>query len=272
MKKIASIVMSAMIALTLAACSASENANISEITPTGSTMSEQPSTPASTSVSAENTSPTAAFPVNVRSFDSTSPAAWTATFQVISSEKGNILVDPGKYDDEVANYIKSIGGVEAILITHGHWDKLRGLDEALTANPNAKVYIHELDKPYMLDPVRNCSIENGFEGTTQADANTFSEGVYEIAGYSIEIIHLPGHTEGDSVLYFKNENIMIGGDAIMPTIVGSSRHPGGNEQDRQASIEKFKKLRFPADMILYHGHGSDTISYENLMKTNRDLQ
>ncbi len=211
-------------------------------------------------------------PVTVRSFDSTGPRAWSATFQVISSNKGNILIDPGKYDEEVADYIESLGGADAILLTHGHWDKLRGLDDAVAANPNATVYVHELDYPYFGDPVRNCSIEQGFEGTTQVEANTFTESIYEIGGYSIEVIHLPGHTEGDSVFYFKDENIMIGGDAVMPTLMAGSSHPGGNEQERQASIKKFKGLTFPADMILYHGHGSDTISYEDLMKTNVDLQ
>lgn len=57
----------------------------------------------------------------------------------------------------------------------------------------------------------------------------------------------------------------------MPTLVGSSKHPGGNEKERLATIRKFKQLSFPADMKIYHGHGDATV-YANLMKTNVDLR
>jgi len=209
--------------------------------------------------------------VIVQRFNSNSPHGWEADFHVISSKKGNILIDPGKYDDELASYIKSIGGVEAILITHGHWDKLRGLDEAVAANPGVAVYVHELDYPYFKDPVRNCSIENDFEGITETKAQTLTEGAYKIAGYMVRVIHTPGHTEGSVLYYFPDENILIGGDTIMLDLVGSSRHPGGNEADRQASIAKFKELTFPDDMKIYCGHGADT-TYAELMRTNRDLK
>ncbi len=209
--------------------------------------------------------------VVVRGFDSTDALGWTASFQVISSEKGNILIDPGKYDDELAQYIESIGGVKAILITHGHWDKLRGLDAAVAANPGATVYVHKLDYPYFKAPARNCSAEQGFDGTTETKAETLAEGTYKILGYTVKVIHTPGHTEGSSIFYFPDENMLIGGDTIMAGLVASSKHPGGNEKSRQASIQKFKQLVFPDDMKIYSGHGANT-TYAELMKTNKDLQ
>ncbi|EAE8346442.1 MBL fold metallo-hydrolase [Listeria monocytogenes] len=209
--------------------------------------------------------------ITIRTFDSTDSASWEASFQVISSVKGNILIDPGKYDEKLSNYIKSIGGVDAILITHGHWDKLRGLDDAIKANPDAKVYVHELDYPYFKDTKRNCSAEQGVEGTTNAKATTLIEGNYEISGYQIKVIHTPGHTEGSVLYQFPEENILIGGDTIMADKVAGSQHPGGNEAERKASITKFKKLSFPKDMRIYSGHGAST-TYSELLQTNRDLQ
>ncbi|EAH3791902.1 MBL fold metallo-hydrolase [Listeria monocytogenes] len=209
--------------------------------------------------------------VNVRTFESTGPRAWDAKFQVISSDKGNILVDPGKYDDELSNYIESIGGLDAILITHGHWDKLRGLDEAVAANANIKVYVHEKDYPYFKNTTLNASAEQGFDGATGTKAETLSEGNYETGGYPITVIHTPGHTEGSVLYYFPEENILIGGDTIMADKVGSSKHPGGSESERQSSIEEFKQLTFPEDMKIYIGHG-ETTTYAELLKTNSDLQ
>lgn len=209
--------------------------------------------------------------IKVQRFDSTSPEGWDASFQVISSEKGNILIDPGKYDDELAAYIQSIGGIDVILITHGHWDKLRGLDSALAANPDAAVYIHELDRPNLTDPVLNCSIEHKISGIVKTQARTFTEGNYKFGEYSVEIIHTPGHTRGSSLFYFKDENMLIGGDTIMAELVGSSKHPGGNEEDRQNSIQKFKQRVFPKSMKIYSGHGEEIV-YADLMKTNKDLK
>lgn len=209
--------------------------------------------------------------VTVRNIDSTSDQGWSATNQIISGPKGTLLVDPGKYDAEVADYVKSLGGVDAILLTHGHWDKLRGLDAAVKANPGVKVYIHRLDQPYLTDPVRNCSIEDGFEGRTQTPTIALEEGTQTIGGYTVRTIHLPGHTEGSSVFVLPDENVFIGGDTIMADLVGSARHPGGDAASRTASIAKFKKLTFPADMVMYQGHGEQT-TYAELMKSNRDLQ
>ena len=49
--------------------------------------------------------------IKVQRFDSTSPERWDASFQVISSEKGNILIDPGKWTmGGMANHTWSFAG------------------------------------------------------------------------------------------------------------------------------------------------------------------
>ena len=83
----------------------------------------------------------------VRSFQN--KGRFSSTVHVLSSEKGNILIDPGHYSEELSRYAESIGGLDAILITHGHWDNIYSLDEAAAANPNAKIYIHELDYNFL---------------------------------------------------------------------------------------------------------------------------
>lgn len=250
----------------LSACgsgSSGSGSNSAATTPSAATS--PPVTPA---VTASSTNEQAAF--TVREFDSTSDSGWTATFQVLSSPAGNILIGPGKYDAEVADYVKSIGGVDAIMITHGHWDKLRGLDAAMKANPKAVAWIHELDQPYLHDPKCNCSIEEGVSRTTDAKTSTFTESTTTIAGHRVQLIHLPGHTEGSTVFWFPDDNTMIGGDTIMSAKVGSASHPGGNEASRTASIAKFKKLHFTADARVYNGHAEPT-TYAQLTKSNTDL-
>lgn len=47
---------------------------------------------------------------------------------VVSSDKGNLLIDPGHYDRTLRDCIDQIGGLDAVLLTHGHWDHTYGLD------------------------------------------------------------------------------------------------------------------------------------------------
>ena len=87
--------------------------------------------------------------------------------------------------------MKSIGGVDAIMITHGLCDKLRGLAAAMKTNPKVVACIHQLDQPYLHDPKRNCSVEEGTSRTTDAKTSTFEESTTTIAGHRVPLIHLP---------------------------------------------------------------------------------
>ena len=205
----------------------------------------------------------------VRSFQNTK--RFSSTVHVLSSEKGNILIDPGHYSEELSRYVESIGGLDAILITHGHWDNIYALDEVTAANPKAEVYIHELDYAFLRDPVLNCSDINGFSLLIDTKPRTFTEGIYTIGGYTFEVIHTPGHTCGSCIFYFADENVLFGGDTIMAELVGSAEHPTGSEKERENTVKMFKQLKFSNDMKVFSGHGKNTI-YSELMKTNKDLQ
>ena len=58
---------------------------------------------------------------------------------VVSSAKGVLVIDPGYYDKEGRDYIRSLGRVDAILLTHGHWDHANGLMGLKADFPEAPV-------------------------------------------------------------------------------------------------------------------------------------
>ena len=66
---------------------------------------------------------------------------------VCSLNEVNFIVDPGCYDKKMKEYIDSIGGLDFILCTHGHYDHIGSIDEILKDYSNVKVYafIEEID-------------------------------------------------------------------------------------------------------------------------------
>lgn len=205
----------------------------------------------------------------VKTFSSSE--GFSCEVHILSSKKGNILIDPGFYDNELAEYVESIGGLDAILITHGHWDNIHALDSIVKANLDAEVFMHELDVPFLRDPHLNCSDINGFSLLVDTKPKTLTEGFYTISGYNIEVLHTPGHTKGSSSFYLPEENILFSGDTFMIPFVGSANHPTGSETDRKTTINQFKERDFRGDMKIYPGHRGNT-TYNEMMQTNIDLQ
>lgn len=59
---------------------------------------------------------------------------------VVHSEKGTILIDLGYYDSRIKKYLMVIGNLDAILLTHGHWDHIYGLDSLKADFPDTPLY------------------------------------------------------------------------------------------------------------------------------------
>ena len=93
-----------------------------------------------------------------------------------------------------------IGGLDAILLTHGHWDHICGLDSLKKDFPETPVYIFEDDLDFLTTSYLNCSETNGFRLVLQSEAEPITEGELDIGAYHVQVIHTPGHTKG-SVMY-----------------------------------------------------------------------
>lgn len=189
---------------------------------------------------------------------------------VVSSDKGNILIDPGHYDGKIRNYIHKIGGLDAVLLTHGHWDHTYGLDALKEDFPDVPVYMPEDGHDFLRDSYLNGSILNGFEVIIESKVNTIPEGDLKIGGYDIAVINTPGHCRGCVLYYFKNENVLFTGDTIMRDVASPIRATG-SEEDQKASIRKFIHLGYPDDTPVYPGHGADT-TYGYLLENSEDVR
>ena len=86
--------------------------------------------------------------------------------------------------------------------------------------------------------------------------------VFEAAGFSIQMLHTPGHTKGSCCYYIKEEGILFSGDTLFCGSVGRTDFPGGSTAEIVRSLHKLLEA-LPEETDVYPGHdAATTIGYE----------
>ncbi|MDY5870898.1 MAG: MBL fold metallo-hydrolase [Lachnospiraceae bacterium] len=173
-----------------------------------------------------------------------------------------ILFDPADKGDYIYHSLKDKGfTVAAILLTHGHFDHIWGLEE-LKELSGAKVYAYEEEKEVCENASVNVSKGAGRPCEITADEYVKDGATISVAGMSCQLIATPGHTKGSCCYYFEEEGILISGDTLFQESVGRTDLPTGSMSALVRSVKE-KLMVLPADVKVYPGHGeSTTIGYE----------
>lgn len=187
----------------------------------------------------------------------------TNCYLVINEEtKQTVIIDPAASPAYLMNHLKSEGlKVEAIFLTHGHFDHMMGLDGFLKEYA-VPVYVEEEDEEVLQDPRLNLSATYT-EGYVFTKAETVRDGeILSFAGYEFRVIHTPGHTKGGCCYYVEAENTLFCGDTLFQASVGRTDFPNSSMSDLMHSIRE-KLLILPDETKVYPGHmGETTIGYE----------
>ncbi len=164
-------------------------------------------------------------------------------------------VDVGNDADKLLGYLESNHlTLKAILLTHGHYDHIGGVEEVRKAT-GAAVYIHENDAIMLKSARHNLAAQiTPLPYTPVKEYITMKDGEeIAIGSRSFTVMHTPGHTSGS--VCFLTEDVMLSGDTLFYHSIGRT-DLGGSPVQMRESLKKLKAL--PIDYRVYTGHDRTT--------------
>lgn len=186
------------------------------------------------------------------------------TYVVVDPSTGKCaIVDPGMIDPEeenaLADYIeRNEYQVTHVINTHLHIDHVAGNHFAIERF-HVPVLAHQDDESLgeridlqaaqfgMSEKIDNVTIS-----TYLHDGDTI-----EIGEGRLEVLHVPGHSQGSVALYDREGGFVIVGDALFAGSIGRTDLSGGSYPQLIDSI-KSKLMSLPDSTVVYPGHGPAT--------------
>ena len=155
------------------------------------------------------------------------------------------VIDPGYTPEVVLDKAEDLGlTVEAILLTHGHFDHVGGVKQ-IAAETGCDVYLcpEDLSMPPMMTAGKLYYTKTYGEGSQ-----------LHLAGLDIGVLHTPGHTPGSVCLIA--ENHMFSGDTLFSGSCGRTDLPGGSWATILKSLRRLSSLE--TNYWVHPGHGEST--------------
>ncbi len=177
-------------------------------------------------------------------------------------------VDLGNSPDQLLRFLEQKHlTLKAILLTHGHYDHIGGV-EAVRKATGAAVYIHEADAVMLESAERNLALQISsvpYERVTEYTTVTDGE-IISVGDCQFRVMHTPGHTPG-GVCYL-SDGVIFTGDTLFAGSIGRT-DLGGSPEQMRASLQAIAAL--PGNALVFPGHGgSSTLEAER--RTNPYLR
>ena len=178
-----------------------------------------------------------------------------------------VIIDPGCGSDKEFGRLSGFVSDNAlkpvaILLTHGHFDHVMGLEDAwrywnvpVRANILDDIQIRNAPKYCTMLGLKSTPFTGEIENVEDGDRIVFGNTV-------LEVIATPGHTQGGVCYYNRADAVLFSGDTLFAGSIGRTDHIGGDYDQLIGSISS-KLMKLDSDVAVLPGHGPSTnIGYE----------
>jgi Zn-dependent hydrolases, including glyoxylases len=177
-----------------------------------------------------------------------------------------VVIDLGSTSNRIIKYIKDNHmSCSGILLTHGHWDHIRGINAFLESFPNTSIFIDENDAELLINSYLNGSKSMDVkEGVVNIEPYRFEDGdeLKFSNNLVFEVIETPFHTIGSVCLLDKQDNALFTGDTLFKGDIGRSDLPHSASRMQAQSLAKIKNL--DSKLHIFPGHGDDSVLSKEL--------
>lgn len=169
---------------------------------------------------------------------------------LVVGERKALVIDTMNGYEDVRAVARSVTDLPLMVVnTHGHCDHISGdiyFDE---------VYIHPLDMELARQHAQFEELVRIMEerGLRMPPLRPIRHGdVIDLGGLTVEVVHLPGHTQGSILLLLREDRVLFTGDAIN-THLWLQLEESSSPLDYLHTLDGVMYLKDRADYIL-HGH------------------
>lgn len=184
------------------------------------------------------------------------PQYQTNCYMVYDTQNRAVVIDPGDEADRIISAIHEHDlTVEAVLLTHNHFDHIMAAQDIL-CETGAALYAFGDDAATLQDPVRVLLHLSGRDTVCPLVADrTLQDGdTVSVGDMTFSVLHTPGHTPG-SCCYLV-EDAMFSGDTLFCNSIGRMDMAGGSPRAMLRSVQTLSRLT--KNYTVYPGHGPAT--------------
>lgn len=193
----------------------------------------------------------------------TIPVGWLRTNCCLLCDeetKTCAVIDPGAKAEIILAAAEELGcKVEAVLLTHGHYDHVMAAPR-LIQETGAKLYIHPKDGWLLsCDEVLRYGRRAEGYSVPRVDGSLEEGTQVKIGGLTVTVLHTPGHTAGSVTLLCGDA--MFSGDTLFQDCCGRTDLETGSQEDMWRSLARLARLE--GNYRVFPGHeGATSLDYE----------